>query len=386
MNAQDGSRAGAVVAEPAAMPQWLQPLRSWPRVAARALAREPAIARIVMAGVQGSAPREPGVCMLVQAESIQGTVGGGQLEWQALTIARSLLADPAITGRTQRVVLGGDIGQCCGGVVDLWIERYTATDIDLLSAAQEAASRGPALLLSSMSSAGIRRRIISDLGSGSDADQMLRSPRDRARPRLKRTSADSGELLERLDNDLVPLWLYGAGHVGQALARILMDLPLRVTWIDPRADLFPARVPESVQLIHTTDPVSTVTNAPSGTRYVVMTHSHSLDYSLCRTILSRDDFAWAGLIGSDSKAARFRSRLARHGVPSERIARLICPIGVRGIDSKWPAAIAVGIATQLLQDISAEPSPDERITADADVKGCAAGDCDRCHAPGVTQK
>jgi len=119
-------------------------------------------------------------------------------------------------------------------------------------------------------------------------------------------------------------------------------------------------------------------DAPPGAYFLVMTHSHPLDFALCQAILERGDFAWLGLIGSESKAARFRSRLKRAGAPSETLARLVCPIGVAGIESKWPAAIAVGVAAQVMQQISAG-APDgadirrakivSRSTADVDVPG-----------------
>jgi xanthine dehydrogenase accessory factor len=194
---------------------------------------------------------------------------------------------------------------------------------------------------------------------------LLRAPYARAIPRIRRNAAGEATLLERLDNVLPPLWLYGAGHVGQALARILTQLPLRLTWIDSRAEQFPAQIPAAVQVLHSADPVTSVAAAPAGARFLVMTHSHPLDYALCRAILTRGDFAWAGLIGSKSKAARFRSRLARDGLAGEAVARLICPIGIGGIASKWPAAIAVGVAAQVMQDIGA---------ADEDT-ACAAVDC-----------
>jgi xanthine dehydrogenase accessory factor len=159
--------------------------------------------------------------------------------------------------------------------------------------------------------------------------------------------------LERLDDALPTLWLYGAGHVGQALARIVAELPLRLTWIDSRTELFPTALASEVRLRGDADSLATIADAPEGTYFLVMTHSHPLDYELCRAILGRNDFAWLGLIGSESKAARFRSRLVRDGVGADRIARLVCPIGVSGIESKWPAAIAVGVAAQLMQEISA---------------------------------
>src|SRR5580704_14494995 len=147
-----------------------------------------------------------------------------------------------------------------------------------------------------------------------------------------------------------------------------------------RTELLPAQAPETVQLLHSPRPVETVSAAPPGARYLVMTHSHSLDYSLCRAILTRADFAWVGLIGSKSKSARFRARLARHGVDDSLIARLVCPIGVKGIDSKWPAAIAIAVAAQLLQGISAEP-PGESIEASSPgTAGSCDGNCDDCDA------
>src|SRR5581483_7867893 len=169
------------------------------------------------------------------------------------------------------------------------------------------------------------------------------------------TAAAPGRLtlIERLDDDLPSVWLYGAGHVGQALARILMELPLRLTWIDSRAGSFPKTLPDGVRVLHDDDSVATVSEAPVGAFFVVMSHSHPLDFELCHALLERNDFAWLGLIGSDSKAARFRSRLARTGLGADVIAKLVCPIGVEGIRSKWPSAIAVAVAAQLMQKISA---------------------------------
>jgi xanthine dehydrogenase accessory factor len=332
--------------------EWLIPLREWPRALLRALDRESAVVRVVLAEVHGSAPREPGVSMLVGPRGTEGTIGGGQLEWRALTAARTLLPAAAPRARLERMVLGAPLAQCCGGVVEVWMERYTRADRALLLAADDAARKGAALLRSALTPAGVNRQVVSEPGSGLEEDALLRAPRERALPRLTRTAHGDVTLLERLDEAFPPLWLYGAGHVGQALARIVAELPLRLTWIDSRAELFPAEIPDSIQIVYPSDPVRTVAAAPASTRFLVLTHSHPLDYALCRAILERGQFAWAGLIGSKSKGARFRSRLASDGFPAETIARLICPIGDRSIASKWPAAIAVGVAAQLLRDLS----------------------------------
>jgi xanthine dehydrogenase accessory factor len=160
-------------------------------------------------------------------------------------------------------------------------------------------------------------------------------------------------LIERLDDEFPAVWLYGAGHVGHALARILVDLPLRLTWIDSRAELLPDTLGGGARILRDPDSVATVSEAPVGAYFIVMSHSHPLDFALCHALLERNDFAWLGLIGSLSKAARFRSRLTRAGMGPDVIRKLVCPIGVDGIESKWPAAIAVAVAAQLMQQISA---------------------------------
>jgi xanthine dehydrogenase accessory factor len=196
--------------------------------------------------------------------------------------------------------------------------------------------------------------------------------------RIRHHSGDEVELLERLDVSYPPLWLYGAGHVGQALVRILADLPLQLTWIDSRSAIFPLQAPATVRLLHSAEPLESVAAAPAGARYLVMTHSHALDFALCRAILSRSDVAWAGLIGSKSKAARFRSRLTRAGISADAIARLVCPIGIGGIDSKWPAAIAVAVAAELLRDISGVAAEGSRTEASAEPSVAAACSTPRC--------
>jgi len=356
----------SVIGRPVSPPQpWLRTLRS-------ALERESAVVRIVLAAVRGSAPREAGVCMLVSRRGIEGTIGGGRLEWDALAVARILLEDASGSALLQRVVLGADLGQCCGGVVELWLERYTSADLGLLETAERVAWQGEALLESTLTPDGVQRRV----WRGSRLPDV-----DAAAPfGVSRLPAGTVSFTEPLNDLRPPVWLFGAGHVGQALARILVDLPLRLTWIDPRADAFPAPPPAGARILRGADPLATLTDAPVGTRFIVMTHSHPLDFELCHAILGRDDFAWVGLIGSLSKSARFRSRLRRTGLTAESVARLACPIGIGGIDCKWPAAIAVGVAAQLLRELdSATPHPLRQSVAEAVIDAnCSAGDCASC--------
>jgi xanthine dehydrogenase accessory factor len=318
--------------------------------------------------------------MLIGRGGVEGSIGGGRLEWEAIAAARDLL-DGVSPARLNKVVLAADVGQCCGGVVYLWLERFTRDDLDLLHAADTAGARGAAVWSTSIRGTSVERSVVRRPGTDATADQLLREPRQRARPLLIRNPDGDVTFLERLDDDLPAVWLYGAGHVGQALARILMELPLRLTWIDSRSEMFPQTLPESVRMLDDADTLATVSEAPVGAYFVVMSHSHTLDYALCHALLERNDFAWLGLIGSDSKAARFRSRLSRAGLGADVIANLVCPIGVAGIASKWPAAIAVGVAAQLLQQISSaavRPELLHHATALLPHKECSAENCATC--------
>jgi xanthine dehydrogenase accessory factor len=357
---------------------WLRALSdTWPRVVCRLLeAGEPVVTRVLIAEVRGSAPREPGACMLVSQSGTYGTIGGGNLEWQALQAAHSLLAGTTPV-QLRRLVLGRELGQCCGGVVHLWLERFTPADLPFLRRAEHAGLRNSGTA------------IVTE---------------NQPRLRFSSTSDENATLLEPVEGGRAALWLYGAGHVAQALIRLVAELPFEVTWIDSRAELLPAPLPDNVHSLCVRTPTNTVSSAPAGARFLVMTHDHGLDYALCRKILERNEFAWLGLIGSKSKGARFRSRLTRDGIPPDTLARLVSPIGVEGVNNKWPAAIAVAVAAQLLQgleppahgrSLNVSPSVNSRraaapeamrvraavgSTPDALVVACSESDCATCTA------
>jgi len=143
--------------------------------------------------------------------------------------------------------------------------------------------------------------------------------------------------------------LFGAGHVARALVAVLAGLPCRVTWVDGRESEFPADVPRNVTIVVTDTPEAEVAAAPTGACFLVMTHSHPLDQALAEAILRRGAFAYFGLIGSVSKRRQFERRMAERGIPPERFADMICPIGVPGIKGKEPSSIAIAVAAQLLQ-------------------------------------
>ena len=151
---------------------------------------------------------------------------------------------------------------------------------------------------------------------------------------------------------------FGAGHVGRALALALAPLPFAVRWIDPRRDAFPTHAPANVTLIHAPEPAAELAGAPDRALVVVMTHSHALDLELVAEALRVQRFGYVGLIGSATKRARFLSQMRAAGLTELELARLVCPIGVPGLESKDPAVIAASSAVQLLI-VSEKLSADE---------------------------
>jgi len=148
---------------------------------------------------------------------------------------------------------------------------------------------------------------------------------------------------------MVPLHIYGAGHVGRALVRVLEDLPFRVTWADTAAQRFPAAIPPHVTAHVSPDLPALAAAAPADATHIVMTYSHALDLAICHAVLRRGQFGHLGLIGSATKRARFLHRLAGLGIAPAMLQRLTCPIGLPGVGAKEPAMIAVSVAAKLVE-------------------------------------
>jgi xanthine dehydrogenase accessory protein XdhC len=143
--------------------------------------------------------------------------------------------------------------------------------------------------------------------------------------------------------------LFGAGHVGHALVKVLGTLSCTVQWVDARDELFPDEVPPNVQVEATDLPDVIVDQAPAGAYFIVMTHDHALDFSLTQRIMRREDFAYFGLIGSKTKRVKFERRLTERGIAADRLPEITCPIGVEGIVDKAPGSIALAVAAQVLR-------------------------------------
>jgi xanthine dehydrogenase accessory factor len=290
------------------------------------IARHGRVARVVVAEVRGSAPRDPGAAMLVWADGQEGTIGGGALEWQATAAARETL----VTGRPRldRLSLGPALNQCCGGAVTLLTEVWDAAVL--------AQADGPVLA---------RPLPDSDPRTPFAVERILARARDRGE--TVPTRIVHGWLIEPVAMPARLVWVWGAGHVGRAIVSTLAPLPgFRLTWIDTDRDRFPGAIPPGVDVAVGADPAVLAAHAPEAAEHLVLTYSHALDLAICHALLGRG-FGALGLIGSATKWARFRSRLAALGHSAPSIARIVCPIGDPRL-GKHPQAIAVGVAAALL--------------------------------------
>jgi len=299
---------------------------------------------ITVAKVDGSVPREPGARMLVDASGQWGTVGGGHLELRGVETARAMLASGE-KRRLERFPLGPSLGQCCGGVVHL---AFELADRDHCA---ELAARGHEDCWRVVALDGQPDLAIVDALGHNIQRKGGRYP-DFARSGGTRVLLDDAGRRWLVDHVPAPrahVMLFGAGHVGAAVVRLLADLPCRVTWVDEREDLFPPVLPANVVAEATDLPEAVVDEAPAGTSFLVMTHNHALDQRLTEAILRRPAHQdWFGLIGSDTKRKQFEHRLRDRGISRARLDDMVCPIGVPGIKGKEPAVIAVAVVAQLL--------------------------------------
>ena len=309
-------------------------MSTWPAIE-RLIAAQGAAALVTVVEALGSSPREAGARMVVAPDgSFTGTIGGGALEWAALAEAQALLArrDGPKVARLDKA-LGPDLGQCCGGRVQLLIERFRAADRGVVAALAQAERDGALTTVATIGADGrLVRRVATD----------ARSPGPAYDPQ------SGGRIVERFGEEATPFYLFGAGHVGRALAAALAPLPFLVTWIDARPGAIPAVFPDNVTAVAQGDPVEMLARAPDGAFIAVMTHSHALDLDLVIAALNAGRFPYVGLIGSATKRARFTSAMRKIGMAPAVVDSLVCPIGLTEIADKAPAAIAASVVAQLL--------------------------------------
>ena len=303
-------------------PDWLEAVRS-------ARGGEP-VALVTVLSTEGSAPRRAGTRMAVTARASVGTIGGGALEHQAIDQARRILVDAPGSWRVQDWPLGPLLGQCCGGQVRLMIEHlhFDPAGWDWTDYVE-------------------RRKPIAAYFPEA-GEPVLRFPAEHCeagiQPPLPPRAAKPGKGTIFIEPDDRrrdrPLLMFGAGHVGVAIAGRLPRLPFRLAWFDPRQN----RAIPGVSLEDEESMVARAAEAEPGAAVLIFTHDHGLDYRLTAAAL-RSRASFVGLIGSETKRARFLSRLREEGVDP---SRLTCPIGIAGITGKQPDVIAIAVIAQLL--------------------------------------
>ncbi|WP_322047031.1 xanthine dehydrogenase accessory protein XdhC [Paraburkholderia sp. J67] len=353
-------------------------MQAWVTDLQQLLAHGDAAVLVTVARVEGSVPREAGTKMIVTREAARHTIGGGHLEWKAIEIARQVLRDGmrmSHARRLERLSLGPSLGQCCGGAVVLAFERLDVADLGWLATLGRRLAAGASTVrsVSFRSSRNGATQTDSDVGAVllSEPEPGVESPDCLLWDTGAHTGSHAGAnthanadettllLTETIAPNDFPVVLFGAGHVGAALVRVLGTLPCQVRWVDARDAAFPS--PEAFAALGASNvaidandaPDEAIDAAPPGTSFIVMTHDHSLDLELAERILRRGDFVFFGMIGSHSKRKQFEHRLAARGIDPLQIARMNCPLGVDGIVDKSPEVIAISAAAQLLQAIEA---------------------------------
>jgi len=307
----------------------------WARIR-ETIERHGSAALLSVVGAAGSVPRETGARIVLQPDGgFFGTIGGGQLEYAAISAARTALAAGRGKAAFRDWPLGPNLGQCCGGMVKTLTETFDARDLAAVRRLEAAEQAGAFATHSRLDDEGRIARTLATTDTGGNRSG---APTPFAKMAFQ----------EQFGEVATPVVLFGAGHVGRAVVLALAPLPFAVHWIDTRPDQFPQHVPGNVVTIRTEAPAREVAQAPADAFVIVMTHSHPLDFDITAAALQRETFEFVGLIGSDTKRARFATFARQVGVNARQLDRLVCPIGITEIKGKEPAVIAAALAAQLL--------------------------------------
>lgn len=347
-------------------------MKAWPELARDALLAGLPCALLTVTRTDGSTPREAGARMLICGDAQHGTIGGGKLEHDATERAYTLLAmrQPGELAVVQLYNLGATLGQCCGGRVEVLVQRLSRAALPFLERVIELDGRREryacALVLEPSAAGGIStvQRIVvsSEASTGTRAGHVVDA--------LAVTEAQR-TLLDTTSSLVAPRWLalgdeparvllepgrarglsivlFGAGHVGRALVHVLGPLGWSITWVETRDEAFPAELPPGVEAVATDVPEACIDEAPAHSAFLIMTHDHALDLQLCERVLARADFVYCGLIGSRTKRSKFVHRLGARGFSADAIERITCPIGMPQLSGKAPFEVAIATAAQLL--------------------------------------
>ena len=282
---------------------------------------------VTVVNVEGSAPRESSCRMFVLEDRIIETIGGGNLEQEAINLARSMLFDSGSDNyRLELYGLGPALQQCCGGVVTLAFEKITTE---------------PNWLAESLSKDNSNKILLSKFTDS----QVIRKTVDQAALDVDELAVNV--LIERIQPFSPDVVIFGAGHVGSALVEVLSRLPFKISWVDKRSELF-TKESETVSVYTDRSELEYISELPENALNIVMTYSHELDEDICYHYLKNKEFRFLGLIGSKTKRARFLHRLRDRGIDQQRLSALTCPIGVPQVTGSSPPEIAIAVAAQLL--------------------------------------
>nr|WP_210315115.1 xanthine dehydrogenase accessory protein XdhC [Aminobacter aganoensis] len=300
----------------------------------------PSAALVEVAEAKGSTPREKGAWMLVSPERIFGTIGGGQLEFMAIDAARAMLSAPALSP------LGGEMPAKRAA------EGVTSGAQGVSSPVATTPPDGFAATLPSR-----RENLTLDIPLGPEIGQCCGGRVEVAiRPVYAAMAADLVASAEASDAALPQVLVFGGGHVGHALASAFALLPLNVVVVETRADALDG-MPGEIDTRLTPVPEEMVREAPGGSAYVVLTHDHALDFLIVAEALKRDDTGYVGMIGSKTKKATFKSWFLKTAGGSEaQFARLVCPIGGDAVKDKRPAVIAALAAAEIMTALANRPA------------------------------
>ncbi len=266
----------------------------WFEIVAQMSEKSKAYVIVTVLEVRGSSPREEGAKMIVTEDQSYLSIGGGNLEYQAIALSRELILEAGLVSKIEDFPLGPKVGQCCGGKVRLLFESFPA--------------------------------------------------------------------------ETIRISIFGAGHVGKALIGIVSQLPYRIRWIDSREHEFPKAIPSNVEKVVSGRPHLDIRSSSMADYFVVMSHSHKIDFEIVQAVLKMGNYRYLGLIGSESKKKRFESRLIKRGVPDDQISRLSCPMGIGQITGKSPIEVAVSVASELISDINDLESDPVKFDTKAEAK------------------
>ncbi|MDB9937571.1 XdhC family protein [Candidatus Thioglobus sp.] len=358
------------------MNSWLKPVKT-------ASALNNGFVLLTIISTKGSTPCSKGDKIVFSgAESVFGSIGGGNLEFKALSFAEELLSLNSNGTYLKKYPLGASLGQCCGGYVNVmfesfiqsdetnsWIETVSnllqdnedfivATIVDSNSEIEFSSKKF--VYLDGNLSPNIDDKKISSFITKSAKDLLLLTDS----PTIVQFENQSGALTEVcfekvLTSEVQPVVIFGAGHISRALMPILINLPIKIYWVDDRAEQFDKYQGDTSQIdIICDDFVQSIPDLPDSSYCLVITYSHQIDFEICEKMITQNNFSYLGMIGSEIKGKKFRDRFHQKNFSEEVINKFICPIGDKQKFLKSPAAIAVTIAMDLINFIEHKRQPE----------------------------